>query len=105
MDKTRRRLLQGAVAAGGAATFAAGYAEPLEKMAAGLSGSAGEKPKHPIFGNAPAPEYRVDLDTGELTPNPDQRMAFTVCYGCTTKSRQSAAFASGLTTRPAKFCA
>jgi len=85
MDKTRRRLLQGAVAAGGAATFAAGYAEPLEKMAAGLSGNAGEKPKHPIFGNAPAPEYRVDLDTGELTPNPDQRMAFTVCYGCTTK--------------------
>ncbi|MEF2545640.1 molybdopterin dinucleotide binding domain-containing protein [Aurantimonas sp. E1-2-R+4] len=85
MDKTRRRLLQGAVAAGGAATFAAGYAEPLEKMAAGLSGSAGEKPKHPIFGNAPVPEYRVDLDTGELTPNPDQRMAFTVCYGCTTK--------------------
>ncbi|TCD13400.1 molybdopterin dinucleotide binding domain-containing protein [Oricola cellulosilytica] len=85
MDKTRRRLLQGTVAAGGAATFVAGYAEPLEKLAHGLSGSAGEKPDHPIYGNAPAPEYRVDLDTGDLEINPDQRMAFTVCYGCTTK--------------------
>jgi tetrathionate reductase subunit A len=85
MDKNRRRLLQGAVAAGGAATFAAGYAEPLEKLAHGLSGSAGEKPAHRIYGNAPAPEYKVDLNTGNLEMNPDQRMAFTVCYGCTTK--------------------
>lgn len=85
MDKSRRRLLKGAAAVGGAATFAAGYAEPLEKLAHGLSGSSGEKPAHPIYGNAPRPEYSVDLKTGELTPNPDQRMAFTVCYGCTTK--------------------
>jgi len=85
MDKNRRRLLQGAVAAGGAATFVAGYAEPLEKLAHGFSGSAGEKPAHPIYGNALEPEYAVDLKTGALTPNPDQRMAFTVCYGCTTK--------------------
>ncbi|MCI2394486.1 molybdopterin dinucleotide binding domain-containing protein [Aliiroseovarius sediminis] len=85
MDKSRRRLLQGGVAAAGAATFAAGYSEPLAKMAHGLSGSSGEKPAHPIFGDAPAPEYRVDMATGELDLNEDQRMAFTVCYGCTTK--------------------
>ncbi|NWN83059.1 MAG: tetrathionate reductase subunit TtrA [Halomonas sp.] len=85
MDKSRRRLLKGAVAAGGAATFAAGYSGPLVKMAKGVSGSAGETPRHNIYGNALAPEYRVDLDSGELTPNPDQRTAFTVCYGCTTK--------------------
>ncbi|MDT0501400.1 MULTISPECIES: molybdopterin dinucleotide binding domain-containing protein [unclassified Halomonas] len=85
MDKSRRRLLKGAVAAGGAATFAAGYSGPLVKMAKGVTGSAGEKPDHHIYGNALAPEYRVDLESGELTLNPDQRTAFTVCYGCTTK--------------------
>ncbi len=85
MDKTRRRLLQGSVAAGGAAAFAAGYSGPLAKMAKGLSGSAGAAPAHPVHGDAPAPEYRVDLASGTLTPNPDQRLAFTVCYGCTTK--------------------
>ncbi|MBK5928218.1 molybdopterin dinucleotide binding domain-containing protein [Rhodobaculum claviforme] len=84
MDDRRRKFLQGAAAAGGAATFAAGYAAPLEKLGRGLSGSAGERPAHAIYGDAPAPEYRVDLSTGALTSNPDQRMAFTVCYGCTS---------------------
>ncbi|HSH49032.1 MAG TPA: molybdopterin dinucleotide binding domain-containing protein [Halomonas sp.] len=85
MDKSRRRLLKGAVAAGGAATFAAGYSGPLAKMAKGVTGSAGEKPDHRIYGNALAPEYQVDLKSGELTLNPDQRTAFTICYGCTTQ--------------------
>ncbi len=85
MDKTRRRMVQGGVAVAGTATFAAGYAGPLEKMARGVTGSSGEKPAHPIYGNALAPEYRVDLASGELELNPDQRVAFTVCYGCTTK--------------------
>lgn len=85
MDKSRRRLLQGGVAAAGAATFVAGYSEPLAKMARGLTGSSGEKPAHPIYGNAPKPEYSVDLATGELEINEEQRMAFTVCYGCTTQ--------------------
>jgi len=84
-DTSRRRFIKGAVAAGGAATFAAGYADPLIKMSKGLTGSAGETPKHRIHGNALAPEYRVDPESGELTLNPDQRVAFTVCYGCTTK--------------------
>ncbi|GGE76893.1 tetrathionate reductase subunit TtrA [Stappia taiwanensis] len=85
MDKTRRNLLKGGAIAAGAATFAAGYSEPLTRMAKGLTGSSGEKPKHPVYGNALDPEYRVDLETGDVTPNPDQRVAFTVCYGCTTK--------------------
>jgi len=85
MDKSRRRLLKGAAAAGGVATFAAGYSEPLIKLAKGVTGSAGEKPKDRIHGNSLAPEYSVDLKTGELTLNPDQRVAFTICYGCTTK--------------------
>jgi tetrathionate reductase subunit A len=85
MDNSRRRLLKGAAATGGAAAFAVGYSGPLVKMAKGVSGSAGEKPNHPIHGNSLAPEYSVDLESGELTLNPDQRTAFTVCYGCTTK--------------------
>ncbi|SHE45097.1 tetrathionate reductase subunit A [Modicisalibacter ilicicola DSM 19980] len=85
MDKSRRRLLKGAVAAGGAATFAAGYSGPLAKIAKGVTGSAGEEPAHQIYGNALAPEYTVDATSGELTLNPDQRTAFTICYGCTTK--------------------
>ncbi|MFY0989837.1 molybdopterin dinucleotide binding domain-containing protein [Halomonas sp. C05BenzN] len=85
VDTSRRRLLKGAVAAGGAATFVAGYSDPLARMAKGVTGSAGEKPKDRIHGNSLAPEYRVDLDTGELTLNPDQRTAFTICYGCTTQ--------------------
>lgn len=84
MDKSRRNLLKGGVAVTGAAAFAAGYSKPLEGMVKGLSGSAGATPKHPIHGNALDPEYRVDLATGELTANPDQRLAFTICYGCTT---------------------
>ncbi|XKH61539.1 tetrathionate reductase subunit TtrA [Halomonas sediminis] len=85
VDKSRRRFMKGAVAAGGAATFVAGYADPLLKMGKGVTGSAGEKPKDRIHGNSLAPEYSVDPQSGELTLNPDQRVAFTVCYGCTTK--------------------
>ncbi|MFG6157597.1 molybdopterin dinucleotide binding domain-containing protein [Halomonas sp. 1390] len=84
-DPSRRRFIKGAVAAGGAATFAAGYADPLLKMGKGLTGSAGETPEHRIHGNSLVPEYTVDPASGELTLNPDQRLAFTVCYGCTTK--------------------
>lgn len=83
-DLSRRRLLKGAAVAGGAATFAAGYSEPLLKMAKGLSGTSGEKPNDRIHGNSLEPEYRVDSQTGALTLNPNQRTAFTVCYGCTT---------------------
>ncbi len=85
VDTSRRRFMKGAVAAGGAATFVAGYSDPLAKMAKGVTGSAGETPKDRIHGNSLAPEYRVDLETGELTLNPDQRTAFTICYGCTTQ--------------------
>ncbi|CAM3891450.1 molybdopterin dinucleotide binding domain-containing protein [Vreelandella rituensis] len=85
MDKSRRRFMKGAVAAGGVATFAAGYSDPLLKMGKGVTGSAGEKPNHRIHDNSLVPEYTVDPQSGELTLNPDQRVAFTVCYGCTTK--------------------
>ncbi|MCQ4320476.1 molybdopterin dinucleotide binding domain-containing protein [Stutzerimonas stutzeri] len=85
MDKNRRNFLKGAVAAGGVATFAAGYSGPLEKSGKGLlNGTAGKDTDHRIHGNSLAPEYTVDPVTGEVSLNPDQRIAFTVCYGCTT---------------------
>ncbi|OZC34770.1 tetrathionate reductase subunit A [Marinobacter vinifirmus] len=86
MDKNRRNFLKGAAAAGGAATFAAGYYDPLEKMAKGLvNGTAGKQTNDRLHANSLAPEYSVDPTTGEVKLNPDQRIAFTVCYGCTTK--------------------
>lgn len=86
MDKNRRNFLKGAAAAGGVATFAAGYSGPLEKIGKGLvNGTAGVPAQHRTHGNSLAPEYTVDPKTGEVVLNPDQRIAFTVCYGCTTK--------------------
>ncbi|PSF05295.1 tetrathionate reductase subunit TtrA [Marinobacter fuscus] len=86
MDNNRRNFLKGAAAAGGAATFVAGYYGPLEKMGKGLvNGTSGKVPADRLHGNSLAPEYSVDPATGEVALNPDQRIAFTVCYGCTTK--------------------
>lgn len=84
MDKSRRNLLKGAAAGAGVATFVAGYSGPLEKMLHGIKGTSGEKAKDRIHGNSLEPEYSIDSATGELTLNPNQRTAFTVCYGCTT---------------------
>ncbi|MDO6441968.1 molybdopterin dinucleotide binding domain-containing protein [Marinobacter sp. 2_MG-2023] len=86
MDNKRRNFLKGAAAAGGAATFAAGYYGPLEKMGKGLvNGTSGKATADRLHGNSLAPEWSVDPKTGEVTLNPEQRTAFTVCYGCTTK--------------------
>jgi len=86
MDKNRRNFLKGAAAAGGVATFAAGYYDPLEKMAKGLvNGTSGVQTNDRLHANSLAPEYSVDPTTGEVKLNPDQRIAFTVCYGCTTQ--------------------
>ncbi|MCL1477207.1 MULTISPECIES: molybdopterin-dependent oxidoreductase [unclassified Marinobacter] len=86
MDKNRRNLIKGAAAAGGIAAFGAGYYGPLEKMGKGLmNGTAGKKTADRLHGNSLSPEYSVDPQTGEITLNPDQRIAFTVCYGCTTQ--------------------
>ena len=86
MDKNRRNLIKGAAAAGGIVAFGAGYYGPLEKMGKGLmNGTAGKKTADRLHGNSLSPEYSVDPQTGEITLNPDQRIAFTVCYGCTTK--------------------
>lgn len=86
MDKNRRNFLKGAAVVGGTTAFAAGYSGPLQKIGKGaMTGSAGTKAKDRIHGNSLAPEYIVDPASGKVQLNPDQRIAFTVCYGCTTK--------------------
>lgn len=85
MSTSRRNLLKGAAAVGGLAAFATGYAHTAANAVTGLvSGSSGTKPRHPIHGNAPEPEFTVDPLSGKLEPNPRQRVCFTMCLGCNT---------------------
>ena len=87
MTTTRRTILKATVAAGALGTFGAGYAKTAEKLVKGTldkGHTAGEAPRKAISGNAPDPEYRIDPVSGELTPNPDQRLCNTMCNGCTS---------------------
>lgn len=79
---TRRTILKGAVATGALATFGAGYAETVKKIARGTW--SGEVPRQALTGFAPEPEFRLDATTGDLIPNPDQAVSYTMCIGCTT---------------------
>lgn len=82
MSVSRRTLLKATAATGALTAFAAGYAETGHKMARGAW--AGEKPADSIFGDAPQPEFRVDPQSGALTPTPGQSVANVACLGCTS---------------------
>jgi tetrathionate reductase subunit A len=81
MKESRRKFLKttGLVAAGGAAV---GYADTLG--AAARITSRGTPAGDPVYGNAEAPEVRIDA-AGKVTVNPDFTVASTVCIGCTTQ--------------------
>ena len=82
---TRRNILKGAVALGGLATFAAGYAETTANAIKGLAtGSSGKAPRKAVTGNAWDPEFQVDPETGKIELNPDQQVSYTMCQGCNT---------------------
>ncbi|AZU49335.1 tetrathionate reductase subunit A [Aeromonas hydrophila] len=84
MDHSKRKFLKGAAIAGGTGLFVAGYSDTLKQVATGLATcSSGQPTRDPIHGNSLAVEYRVD-EQGELHPNPDQRVANTMCLGCWT---------------------
>ncbi|MDK3019796.1 molybdopterin dinucleotide binding domain-containing protein [Pseudodonghicola flavimaris] len=78
----RRNILKGAAAAGALGTFGVGYAPTLKKLAKGKW--SGEVPDAAITGNSLKPEYRIDPVTGDLEPNPEIAMSYTMCIGCTT---------------------
>jgi len=82
MDRSRRNLLKTGAAGAALATAAVGYSGVLGKMSQGQW--AGERPPSALHGKSLAPEFQVDAITGAITPNPDQRTAFTMCMGCTT---------------------
>ena len=79
---SRRSVLLGATALGAAGAGAWGFAPTAAHM---LDGFFGHARAGGLKGNAHAPEYRIDPTTGEPIFNPDQRVAFTMCMGCTTK--------------------
>lgn len=84
MDNKRRNLLKGSLAAGGAAVFAAGYSAKVQDFGTGIfKGTSGVKTKHPIYGNALAPEFSIVK--GAMRPNPDQVVSNTQCMGCWTQ--------------------
>lgn len=81
MTLSRRSLLLGGTTVAAGAAMAYGYAPTVKALAGGLTGKSHA---HGLKGAAWSPEYSVGAD-GTVTPNPDQRVAFTMCMGCTTK--------------------
>ncbi|MCS6154663.1 tetrathionate reductase subunit TtrA [Shewanella baltica] len=86
MDKSKRRFIKGAAVTGGVGLFAAGYSHTLAQIGKGVvNGTSGQPTQDPLHGNSLAPEYKVDLQSGQLISNDDQRVANTMCLGCWTK--------------------
>lgn len=82
MTTSRRNFLKGTAAVGGLTAFGFGYSHTAEKMLRGLW--SGDHPADAISGKAAKPEFTVDPVTGQLTPNPEQVLSYTMCMGCTT---------------------
>jgi tetrathionate reductase subunit A len=78
---SRRDLLKGAAVVGGGAAFAAGFSETGTHML-----DAVIAPAHALGteGRSQKPEFRVGPG-GRLEMNPDARVAFAMCMGCTTQ--------------------
>ncbi|MDT3274495.1 tetrathionate reductase subunit A [Shewanella sp. SP2S2-4] len=86
MDKSKRRFIKGAAVTGGVGLFAAGYSHTLAQIGKGVvNGTSGKPTQDPLHGNSLAPEYKVNLQSGQLISNDDQRIANTMCLGCWTK--------------------
>ncbi|MFA0542505.1 tetrathionate reductase subunit TtrA, partial [Vibrio sp. 10N.222.52.B7] len=84
MDNKRRQFLKAGLAAGGVGAFAAGYATTTKHMVHGaIDGTAGKKTNHIHHGNSLETEYSVD-EQGKISPNPNQRVAPSMCFGCWT---------------------
>ncbi|CAH7354909.1 Tetrathionate reductase subunit A [Vibrio chagasii] len=84
MDNKRRQFLKAGLAAGGVGAFAAGYATTTKHMVYGaIDGTAGKKTNHIHYGNSLETEYSVD-EQGKISPNPNQRVAPSMCFGCWT---------------------
>ncbi len=84
MDNKRRQFLKTGLAVGGVGAFAAGYAVTAKHMADGaIKGTAGQATRDIHHGNSLEPEYSLNT-AGNLVPNPNQRVAPSMCFGCWT---------------------
>ncbi len=81
MTISRRDILQGATALGAASAAVWGFAETGKGFYKGL---VNEAKATGISAGALPPEYKVDPETGEAVLNPDQRVSYTMCMGCTS---------------------
>lgn len=81
MSISRRTVLLGATALGAAGATAWGFAHPAGNLIDGFIGQAKAKG---ITGRSLPPEYTIDPATGAPVPNPDQRVSYSLCMGCTT---------------------
>ncbi|VAX12111.1 Tetrathionate reductase subunit A, partial [hydrothermal vent metagenome] len=82
MSSSRRNFIKKATAVGAATAFGFGYSHTANQMLKNVL--LDDRPADPISGNAPKPEFSVDLKTGKLRLNPDQTVAYTMCMGCST---------------------
>ncbi|OBT12061.1 tetrathionate reductase subunit A [Vibrio sp. UCD-FRSSP16_10] len=82
MDNKRRKFLKSGIAVGGIGAFAAGYTATTQHMAKGIvDGTSGVKTQDIHHGNSLEPEFKVKGE-GKLIPNPNQRVAPSMCFGC-----------------------
>lgn len=80
----RRTVLKAGAAAGGLATFAAGYSDVARKVVSGgIEALTSPAQAAAIHGASLPPEYVVDTD-GKLKVDPNQQVSYTMCMGCTT---------------------
>ncbi|MGL4712552.1 MAG: tetrathionate reductase subunit TtrA, partial [Shewanella sp.] len=86
MDKSKRLFIKGAAVTGGTGLFVAGYSKSLSLMGNSVTnGTSGTPTQDPLHGNSLATEYKVNLQSGQLISNDQQRVANTMCLGCWTK--------------------
>ncbi|GAD79419.1 tetrathionate reductase subunit A [Vibrio ezurae] len=85
MDNKRRKFLKSGLAVGGVGAFAAGYSATGKHMVDGvLDGTSGKKTRDIHHGNSLETEFKVK-ENGQLVPNPHQRVAPSMCFGCWTQ--------------------
>ncbi len=78
---SRRNMLKAGAALGGTAAFAAGFSETGERMLHSVISPAAARGTD---GRSLKPEMRID-EKGALQLDPSQRVAYTMCMGCTTQ--------------------
>ncbi len=84
MDNKRRQFLKSGLVVGGVGAFAAGYSATTKHAVEGvINGTSGKHTNHLHHGNSLEPEFTATKQ-GNLIPNPNQRVAPSMCFGCWT---------------------